>query len=384
MPNVDPPTVSADLLAAKREMASRDVLMDWGHFASGSRPETVPELAAAGATGYKIFMVGGGYPHDDRIAVVSNDALYASLEAIAATGLPCLVHPFEQSLFDMFWQRALDEGRQPDHRTRGEVYTGIDIVWRSAIATLIEFQKDTNVRLQVLHTHAAGSIDLIRKAKAEGSRITAAIDPKYFHLTREDMERLGPRSYSGAIITESPERLTKIWDAILDGTIDYIDSDHGPHRLEEIERARVDASKAELGNPQYDNMLSVLLNDVNNGKLALSDIVRLLCENPAKLIGYFPQKGSVTVGADADLVLVDMQKSIDIRDEDIKSKVRWTPYAGWKVTGGPVLTMSRGVVIARNGDVVADYGRGRYLSGRPQAWGAAPVRTGAGLSLRLR
>jgi dihydroorotase (multifunctional complex type) len=384
MPNVDPPTVSAELLAAKRDMASRDVLVDWGHFVSGSRPEAVAELAAAGATGYKIFMVGGGYPHDDRIAVVANDTLYAALEAVATTGLPCLVHPFEQSLFNLFWKRALAEGRPPDHTTRVEVYTGIDIVWRSAVATLLEFQKETDVRLHVLHTHAAGSIDLIRKAKAEGSRVVAALDPKYFHLTRADMERLGPRSYSGAVITERPEQLAKIWDAVRDGTIDYIDSDHGPHGLEEIERARVDASKAELGNPQYDNLLSILLNDVNSGKIEIADIVRLLCENPAKLIGYYPEKGTVSVGADADLVLVDMTKSIEIRDEDVKSKAGWTPYAGWKVKGGPVITVSRGEVIAQNGATSTDYGRGRYLAGRPRRWARLPVRTGPGLALEPR
>jgi dihydroorotase len=384
MPNVDPPTVTARLLTEKREIAARDTLVDWGHFASGSRPDTIAELAVAGATGYKIFMVGGGYPHDDRIAVVANDALYAALEAVATTGLPCLVHPFEQALFQMFWRRAIAAGKPPDHTTRVEVYTGIDVLWRSAVATLLEFQKDTGVRLHVLHTHARGSIELVRKAKAEGHRVTSALDPKYFHLTRADMLRLGPRSYSGAVITEDPEHVAEIWAAINDGTIDTIDSDHGPHTLEEVDRARVDASKAELGNPQYDNLLSVLLNDVNQGRTTLADLVRLLCENPARLIGYHPQKGTLTVGADADVVLVDMEKQIRIDDADVKTKVGWTPYHGWQVTGGPVLTIARGDVVAADGQVTAEAGRGRYLPGRPQDFAGSPVRTGPGLSLRPR
>jgi len=384
MPNVDPPTVTAELLRHKKAIAARDTLVDWGHFASGSRPDTVAELAAAGATGFKIFMVGGGYPHDDRIAVVSNDALYAALEAVAATGLPCLVHPFEQALFSMFWQRALDAGQPPDHTTRVEVYTGIDVVWRSAVATLLEFQKDTGVRLHVLHTHARGSIELVRKAKAEGHRVTAALDPKYFHLTRADMLRLGPRSYSGAVITENQQHVEEIWAAINDGTIDTIDSDHGPHTLEEVERARVDASKAELGNPQYDNLLSVLLNDVNQGRTTLAHLVRLLCENPARLIGYYPQKGCLQAGADADIVLIDLDKHIHIDDADVKTKVGWTPYHGWDVVGGPVLTVARGEIVARDGDVLAEPGRGRYLEGRPQAFAGMPVRTGPGLSLLPR
>lgn len=384
MPNVEPPTVTAELLIEKRAIAARDTLIDWGHFASGSRPDTVAELAAAGATGFKIFMVGGGYPHDDRIAVVANDTLYAALEAVATTGLPCLVHPFEQALFTMFWERALAAGKPPDHTTRVEVYTGIDIVWRSAVATLIEFQKDTGVRLHVLHTHARGSIELVRAAKAAGNRVTAALDPKYFHLTRADMQRLGPRAYSGAVITENPEHVAAIWEAINDGTIDTIDSDHGPHTVEEVERARVDAAKAELGNPQYDNLLSVLLNDVNLGRTTIAHLVRLLCENPARLIGYFPQKGSLSVGADADIVLVDMAKRVMIDNANVKTKVGWTPYHGWEVTGAPVQTVARGEVVAENGEVRAEPGRGRYLSGRAQDFAGEPVHTGPGLSLRRR
>jgi dihydroorotase len=365
MPNVDPPTVSADLLLEKRAIAQRDSLIDWGHFGSASRADAVQAMADAGATGFKIFMVGGGYPHDDRIAVSSNRELYLSLEAVAKTGLPCLVHPFDQALFDLFWQRALADGRKPDHRTRVEVYTGIDLVWRSAVATLIEFQRETGVRLHLLHTHAEGSIRLIRAAKAAGQQITAAIDPKYFHLTRADMERLGPRSYSGAVVTERPQQLAAIWQALKDGTIDLIDSDHGPHTLEEVDRAREDASKAELGSPQYDDMLSVLLNDVNRGLLSMRQLVQLLCENPARLIGWYPQKGSLLPGSDADVVLVDMSAEIELRDERVKTKVGWTPYHGWKVRGTPVLTLSGGHVIARDGQVHERPDRPKYLGGRP-------------------
>ena len=367
MPNVDPPTISADLLEQKRQLAAADSLIDWGHFASASRPETVAELAEAGVTGFKIFMVGGGYPHDDRIAVSSNSELYRALEAVAATGLPCSVHPFDQALFDLFWARALEEGRAPDHRTRVEVYTGIDLVWRSAVATLLEFQKETRVRLHLLHTHATGSIELIRAAKSAGQPVTAAIDPKYYHLTRADMERLGPRSYSGAVITGRPQQMERIWEALRDGTIDTIDSDHGPHTLEEVDRARTDASKAELGSPQYDDMLCVLLNDINRGLMSMHQLLRLICENPARLIGWYPQKGSLLPGADADVVLVDMQSKLELRDERVKTKVGWSPYHGWQVQGRPVLTIAGGHVVARDGDVLSRPDRPKYLAGRPQS-----------------
>lgn len=384
MPNVEPPTTNAQLLREKREIASRDSIVDWGHFASGSQPDRIQELAEAGATGFKIFMVSGAYPHDERIAVSANDALYAALEAIAATGLPCLVHPFDQALFNLFIRRAWAAGQPDDHRTRVAVYTGIDLVWRSAIATLIEFQKDTGVRLHVLHTHATGSLELIQNAKRAGHRITAALDPKYFHLTRADMERLGPRAYSGAVVTEDPARLALIWQSLRDGTIDTIDSDHGPHTLEEVDIARTDASKAQLGSPQYDDMLAILLNDVNQGKLTIEDIVRLLAVNPARLIGRYPQKGAIQAGADADLVLVDLHKEVELRDENVKTKVGWTPYHGWRVKGVPVLTLLRGRIVARDGEVTGDFGYGRYLEGRPLEFAEPGPGVSPGLALRPR
>jgi dihydroorotase len=382
MPNVEPPTDSVELFEAKREMAARECIVDWGHFVSGSQPDRIRDMAAAGATGFKIFMVGGGYPHDDRIAVSSNAELYRALRAVAPTGLPCLVHPFDEALFNMFTQEAFAAGDPPNHVTRVKVYTGIDIVWRSAVATLIEFQKETDVRLHLLHTHAAGSLRMIRDAKNRGARVTAAIDPKYFHLTWEDLERQGPRAYSGAVISADPERVALIWQSLKDGTIDTIDSDHGPHTLEEIEVARENAWKAQLGNPQYDDMLSLMLTDVSAGLIDIATLVRLMSEHPARLIGRYPQKGAIAIGSDADLVILDLAAKRVARDEDVLSKVRWTPYAGRTLVGLPVITMLRGRVIARDRQVDAPPGYGRYLEGRPMAWEEPTATRSPGLALR--
>lgn len=362
MPNVEPPTDTVALFEQKRAIAARDCIVDWGHFVAGTRPGEVAAFAAAGATGYKIFQVSGAYPHDPRLAVNDDDRLYASFEEIAKTGLPCAVHPFNQKLFELFSERAFAAGRPRDHMTFAEIYT-TDVIWRSAVGLLLELQRETAVRLHLLHTHAAGSLRLLKRAKAAGQRVTVAVDPKYYHLTLEDLRRDGPRICPGGFVTEDPDRMRTIWDSFADGTIDIIDADHAPHTLAEIEKQRTDAWTAAMGNPQYDYLLSVVLTDVRGGKLDLATAVRVLSEHPARIIGQYPRKGAILPGSDADLVLVDPERRVTPTDDATYTKSRWTPYRGWRLVGAPVLTLRRGEVIARDGKVLGRRGSGRFLAG---------------------
>jgi len=365
MPNVEPPTDTVALLQQKRKIAERDSLVDWGHFAAGTKVEEIAGLAEAGATGYKIFQVSGAYPHDPRLAMNDDDKLYRSFEAVAKTGLPCVVHPFNQALFELFSERAFAAGRAHDHVTFGEVYT-TDVIWRSAVQTLLELQRETTVRLHVVHTHSGGSLKVLKRAKAAGQRVTAAIDPKYYHLTMKDLVEQGPRICPGGPVTSDPERMRTIWESFADGTLDVIDADHAPHTLEELEKQRTDAWTAAMGNPQYDYLLSVVLTDVSQNKLSLENAIRVLSENPARLIGRYPQKGALLPGSDADLVVVDLDREVIPTDAATYTKTHWTPYRGWRLRGGPILTMLRGKVIARDGEVVGTRGYGRYLAGVPQ------------------
>lgn len=381
MPNVEPPTDTVERLLEKRAIAERECIVDWGHFVAGTRPSEVAGLAKAGATGYKIFQVSGAYPHDPRLAVNDDDRLYASFEEIAQTGLPSAVHPFDQRLFEMLSERAFAMGKPRDHTTFSEVYV-TDVIWRCAVAVLLELQRATGVRLHLLHTHAAGSLDLLRRAKAAGQRVTVAIDPKYYHLTLEDLRRDGPRICPGGFVTADAERMRRIWESFADGTIDIIDADHAPHTLDEIEKQRTDAWTAAMGSPQYDDLLSVVLTDVRQRKLDLATAIRLLSENPARIIGRYPQKGALLPGSDADLVVVDLDRRVVPSDDATFTKSRWTPYRGWQLVGAPVLTMRRGEVIFRDGTVTGRRGTGRYLAGVAQE--PIPIEAGRAPGLAFR
>jgi dihydroorotase len=365
MPNVEPPTDSVDTFLEKRELAAAKSIVDFGHFVAGTNPEQIGKLAEAGATGYKTFQVSGAYPHDPRLALNDDGKLIDSFRAIAETGLPSLVHPFNQSMFEKLTEEAFAAGKPPNHVTFGEVYTTEEI-WHTAVNTLINLQRLTGVRLHVVHTHSAGSLKLIREAKERGQRVTCAVDPKYYHLTRADLDKLKGRACPGGFITSDERRMSEIWRALTDGTIDMIDADHAPHTLEEIEVLETDAWNAAMGSPQYDWQYSITLTDVAAGKLTLARAVELLAEEPAKFIGVHPRKGVLLPGSDADLVLVDLDREVTLTDDGLYTKVGWTPYRDWTVKGVVELTMVRGTVIARNREVVGEPGHGRYIAGTAQ------------------
>lgn len=380
MPNLEPPTTTVELMADRRALAERDAHVDFGHFASSRNLEQIPKLAAAGAAGFKTFQVGGVYPHDPRLVMSDPADLYATFAAIAETGLPCIVHPFTQSLMDHLSQLEFAAGSPRDIRTFSKVYTR-DIVWSSSVAVLLELQRETGARLHLLHTHAAASLRLIRRAKADGLGVTAAIDPKYFHLRAEDLAEHGARGLPGGFIVEDEERMAAIHEALDDGTLDVIDSDHAPHTLDDLKRMETDPWTGPWGGPHLEHMLSLLLTDVAAGRIRLGRLVALLSENPARLLGLYPRKGAILPGSDADLVIVDPSRPVVPQDEGMESKSAWTPYAGWELTGAPVVTILRGTVIADDGEVLNEPGSGRHISGIAQQLVAPASGQQPGLSL---
>lgn len=365
MPNVEPPTDTVERYLAKRETADATSIIDWGHWVAGTNVEEISKLAAEGVTGYKTFQVSGAYPHDPRLAINDDGDLLTAFRAVAETGLPQFVHPFNQSLFERISKEAFAAGKPPNYYTFGEVYTTEEI-WHTAVNTLVNLQRLSGVRLHLVHTHSAGSLRLIREAKERGQRVSCAVDPKYYHLTLADLEKQRGRACPGGFISEDPERMATIWRSLEDGTIDVIDSDHAPHTLEEIEVLDHDAWNAAMGSPQYDWQYSITLTDVANGKLSLRRAVELLAEGPARLLGIYPNKGVLVPGTDADLVLVDPTAKRVLNDEGLYTKVGWTPYLDWEITGVVELTMLRGQVIAKNREVVGTPGYGRYVPGVAQ------------------
>jgi dihydroorotase-like cyclic amidohydrolase len=154
------------------------------------------------------------------------------------------------------------------------------------------------------------------------------------------------------------------WASLHDETADVIATDHSPHTREEKEIGWKDMFAAPGGSPMVQHYLSLLLNEVAAGRLSLDQIVRLCSTAPARLMGIYPQKGTIRPGSDADLVVLDLDRKVTISAADSYYKCGWTPLEGRSVQGVPVMTIRRGEVIARDGVVTAAAGSGRLVRAR--------------------
>src|SRR5499426_2264139 len=362
MPNVNPPTTNLERFHKLIEDGKKKAIVDFNHNPSGTDPEAIPDLAKAGCLAFKIFMVrdtGRDYPHMPGIGLHHHGELFRSFEAIAKTGLPLMVHPHDQDLMDVIEQRYWAAGdRSP--QAYAKAYRDFDgIIWDTAMSTLFRMQKALGARLHILHMSTPEGLAMLRRAKDEGRPCSCEVNPWAMFLgTWENVEKLGPYCLGFWV---PPAHVDGLWKAINDGTVDIIGTDHAPHTKDEKEKGWHDMWSCPGGEPQIQDYLSLFLTAVNEGKLSLDTLVRISSYNPARIFGVYPRKGIIQPGADADMVIVDMNKEEVISNETTYTKVGWTPYHGRKVKGVPIRTILRGKTVMQDGKIVGKPGDGQWV-----------------------
>lgn len=360
MPNVFPVPNRIDVLEQMFDLYDAKAVVDWNINPAGTLKEEIPSMAETGVIAFKVFMVvdtGRDYPHMPGIGVHDHGELFAIMEACAAADVPLMVHPHDQALMDHIEQKFWDRGER-DAEAYAKAYAAHDgVIWDSAIGTLLRLQRATGVRLHLLHVQTKGSVEMIRDAKRRGQRVSAEINPWALFLGNEweNIEKLGSYALSYWVPKVNDEAL---WEGLRDGTIDLVSTDHAPHTREEKEPGWTDGWKAHTGTPSTQFYLRMLLDAVNRGQISLERVVEATSAAPARVFGM-GAKGKIEPGADADLVLVDLEASATITDGEVLSKMGHTPYAGRTFTGLPVRTIVRGQTVFSDNEVVGRPGIGR-------------------------
>ncbi len=322
MPNTIPNTITVESLSDKLEMASTKCIVNYG-FYIGATPDNVVELKKATRTpGIKIFIGSstGNLLVDEQ----------AALEKIfAETTLTICAHCEDETTVRANAEKYADSTDVADHSKVRDHEAALIATKRA-----IDLAHRHNHRFHVLHVSTAAEVDLIAGA---GDLITAEVCPHHLFFNINDYERLGSLVKMNPSIKDKSDN-ERLWEGLLEGTIGVIATDHAPHTMAEKE---LPYPKCPSGLPAVENSLALLLNEVNNGRFTIEQVVSWMCEAPAK-VWDIKNKGRIEVGFDADLVLVDMDLDRTIRNEDQQTKCRWSPWNGTTLKGWAVRTIVMG------------------------------------------
>lgn len=338
MPNTRPTTTTVQRLHEKLDLAASKCVVNYG-FYIGATGENTDELRAAERTpGIKIF-----------IGSSTGDLLVDDQEALerifAETTLPITAHCEDEQTVRANRARLGDELSLPDHsRIRDHAAA------RISTARALDLADRHRHRFHVLHVSTAQEVDLLAAHLSGPHRdlVTAEACLHHLFFTVDDYDRLGSRIQMNPSI-KTKDDVAALWRGLDGGALQVIATDHAPHTLEEKARPYPESPS---GLPAVENSLALMLDQVHRGRLRLEDVVRLMCDAPARtwdLVG----KGRIAEGYDADLVLVDLAKTATVRDEEQLSKCRWSPWHGEQLTGWPVRTWVMGREVFRDGRVDA-------------------------------
>jgi len=340
MPNTLPTIATPEALAAKHKIASGKAYVDYGLYAvlGEESIEQIPDLIEGGIIGFKCYM-GNTF---GRIPSPSTGAMLEAFEIVAPTGKRISLHAETNSIMERRESRLRAAGRiEPlAHLASRPAVVAVEAVARAAI--LAEW---TGARIHVLHISSAAELKPLAEAKARGVEITGETCPHYLLLSEEDYEKSGGVVRVNPPVRETPNQ-QPLWDALMDGTIDMVATDHAPHTPEE--KTRNDIWTVDCGFPGVETQMPLMLTEINRGRATIKDYVRWSAENPAKTWGLYPRKGTLTVGSDADIAIVDMKRSWTIDDAKIQSRSKISPWQGWQASALPIHTIVRGRFVMKD------------------------------------
>jgi dihydropyrimidinase len=223
--------------------------------------------------------------------------------------------------------------------------------------------------LHIVHLTCVGALEAASRARDAGQPVLVETCPQYLLL---DVDRYDEPGFDGAKYVISPplreaENLEALWRGIAVGAVDSIGTDHCPFNLVgQKDLGKNDFTRIPNGMPGIETRVPLLYHEgVNEGRFSLNRFVELVATNPAKIFGLFPQKGTVAVGSDADLVVWDPERKKPLTVENLHMNVDYSPYEDITVSGYPELVLARGRIIVRDDEFLGQRGAGRFLERKP-------------------
>jgi dihydropyrimidinase len=354
------PQVVADYHA----LAEKGAVIDYAFhmIIADPTPQTlndIPDLVRQGHSSIKIFMTY------DRLKI-DDEPLLDILVAARESGALLCAHAENHGIITWMVKRLLARGyTQPKYHAISHAR----VSEAEAFNRLIGMAALIDQPIMIYHVSTAEGAKVIRGARGEGLKVFAETCPQYLFLTADDLDRPGA---DGAkwMCSPPPRRASDqeaLWQALALGDLQTVSSDHAPYRFDETGKLRAgdNPSFKQVANglPGLEVRLPLLFDAmVSKGRLGLEKFVDLTATAPAKIYNLHPRKGSIAIGADADIAIWDPEREVTLTDAMMHDLAGYTPYAGRKLRGWPVTVLSRGRVIVANGKCSAEPGSGRFLA----------------------
>jgi dihydropyrimidinase len=345
-------------LASARRLAGIDYVLH--PVLSDPMPQALaelPGLAEAGHTSLKLFMVAEEF---DTHA----DAMVEAIRIAGQHGMLTLIHCEDGALVRFEAQRLLAAGRGglADWAASRPVPAE-----RSAVERAVAICEATGSPVYIVHLSSESALWAARRGRARGLPVFIETRPLYLYLTSEALAEPEGAKYIGAPPLREPADVEALWSGLADGSVDTLGSDHAPWRLADKLDPSLDVTTARQGVADLETMLPMLFSaGVSTGRISLHRFVALTSTAPARLFGLYPRKGTIAVGSDADLVVLDPQLRRVIDGSTMRSRAGYSAYDGREVSGWPRFVVSRGDVVLADGQVLAEPGRGKWVRrGRP-------------------
>ncbi len=338
MPNTNPPTTNKDELKKKFELGNKNGFCNFSFFV-GATKENIDELneleKTSGCCGVKIFM--GSSTGD--LLVEDDENIIKILKKV--NKMVAIHSEDEYRLRERKEMFSNKEIKVFDHPVLRDVTSAVKSTKR-----LLNSARIANKKIHILHLSTVDEVTLLESNKDIAS---CEVTPQHLFFSSPDCyKKLGTFAQMNPPIRDKVHT-DGLWDGLSRGVIDVIGSDHAPHTIEE-KRQKYPSSPSGMTGVQ--TLLPIMLNFVNQGKLSIFDLVRMVCKNPCKIYGV-ADKGEIRIGYDADLTIVDMKKKFKISNEWIQSKSKWTPYDNFTVQGIPVFTIINGQIVVSEQEIIS-------------------------------
>ena len=324
------PVITKKQIMKKIQEGEKESIIDFG-IHSGmitNQIERIPKIKNLGINSFKSFTCP---PYE-----VKSDQIYQIGKKINNQNGVYILHSENGNLINFF-----EKNKEPEVMVRNKSRPGF--IEEMAIEKVGKIAREIGFNYHIAHLSSKKGMKALKELKKEAN-ITAETTPQFLTFTKKDVEEKGPYLTMNPPIKSKTDQKA-LWDGLNNGTIDMIATDHAPGTKKEKDVGWKDIWKAWGGVPGLQEMLPIILNGINEDKLEIENLINVTSKNAAKLFGLYPEKGSLLPGTDADLAIIDMDKSHKIKNEDTHYKVGWTPYRGLEIQGKVEKTLVRGKLV---------------------------------------